>query len=465
MRAYRWSVRLKLGLIVFAVLIAIASLWYTHRLVDQLREREQSITQLWADAQAQVAEAQHHNPHQAELRELRRVLETMQMEAGSVGGISSGTNLSSQQIDRFRRAVAWAEGMPPTGELNFILDEILEPNPFGVPAIITDSTREEPLFWRNVGVPETLDTLATEDSTQAAQELSRTRDRMEENFEPIPINITYEEGAGAEEQLRQYVFYEESTLIRELRAFPYVQLVFVGLFVFVGYVGFSYVRKSEQSNLWVGMAREAAHQLGTPISSLMGWIEILRLPDVSEERRREAVDEIENDVERLQQVANRFSDIGSVPKVERQQIAPIIQETTAYIQRRIPETGQTIDLHVDVPEALEAPVNEELFAWVIENLLKNALDAIEDEEGSITIEAYQQDNLVCVEVSDTGRGIERSEWRNVFRPGFSTKQRGWGLGLSLAKRVVEDYHKGTIALESSTVGEGTTFRIDLPAND
>lgn len=464
MKAYRLSVKLKLGLIVFAMFIAVASLWYTHRLVDRLREREQTIIQLWADAQAQVAQSQQRslNPYRSELERLREWLG--RVELGTGRGASGG--LSREEINDFQQAVAWAESMPPTGELNFILDEILEPNPFGVPAIITDSTFEQPLFWRNVGVPESLSGLPSEDSVEAIERLKERRAEMDASYDPIPIELRFPGASDTTStELRQYVHYDESSLVRELRIFPYVQLLFVGLFILVGYLGFSYVRRSEQSSLWVGMAREAAHQLGTPISSLMGWIEVLRMDDLSGEQQNEAISEIENDVERLQRVANRFSDIGSMPKLKVQDVHSIVENTTDYIRRRIPREGQQVTLNVDVPEGLTAPVNEELFGWVIENLLKNALDAIEDSEGMIDVKGFRQNGQVCIEVRDTGSGIDRREWKNIFRPGFSTKQRGWGLGLSLAQRVIENYHGGDLSLVESTVGEGSTFRIELPAEN
>ena len=459
MKAYRLSVKLKLGLIVFAMLIAVASLAYTQRLVDRLREREQSVIQLWADAQAHVAQAQRQslNPYRAELQALRDMLAELEAQSSSARSVE----LTDQEIDSYQQAITWAEGMPPTGELNFILDEILEPNPFGVPAIITDSTYQTPLFWRNVDVPESLARLSPEDSAEALARLRRLRADMDASYDPIPIDI----GVGdttAQNDLQQFVHYDESALIQELRIFPYVQLLFVGLFILVGYLGFSYVRRSEQNSLWVGMAREAAHQLGTPISSLMGWVEFLRMPDLTDEQQEDALDEVENDVERLQQVANRFSDIGSMPRLKPMSLREVVEDTAVYIRRRIPQEGQRVALNVEVPDDLEAPVNEELFAWVIENLLKNALDAIEDQEGRIDIRGFREDGQVCIEVEDTGSGIDRREWKNVFRPGFSTKKRGWGLGLSLAQRVVEDYHGGSLDLVASKVGEGSTFRIELP---
>ncbi len=464
MRAYRWSVRLKLGLIVFAGGIALASLWYTHRLVDRLRDREQVMIQLWADAQEQVAKIQYQsfNPHREELRRLDAYLRRLQQQQR----LLSGPSMPDTTLDAFREAVQWAQTMPPTGELNFVLNEILEPNPFRIPAIITDSLTQEPFFWRNVDVPDrdSMRRLPPEDSVQAMQRLHALRREMDQSFEPIPIRLNFTDASGLRQQsLTQYVHYDESWLIKELQVFPWVQLLFVGLFILVGYFGFSYVRRSEQSSLWVGMAREAAHQLGTPISSLMGWTELLRTSDL-DAMQKNAIDEIENDVDRLQRVANRFSDIGSMPKVDRQPLAPIIEQTATYIRRRMPQRGgQHVTLMTDVPDDLKAPVNEELFAWVIENLLKNALDAMEDDEGRIEVTAAFAGEDLHIDVSDTGCGIERREWKNVFRPGFSTKRRGWGLGLSLAKRVIEDYHNGSLRIHESTVGEGTTFRIELPA--
>jgi len=463
MKAYRWSVRLKLGLIVFAGVIAVASLLYTQRLVDRLRQRERAVIQLWADAQAEVVTAQRQalNPHQDVFRGLEAYLRRVE-------GRSGGDVPSSEEIAQFQEAVDWAQTMPPTDELNFILNEILEPNPFGIPAIITDSTGRKPLFWRNVSVSDSLVARPVPDSGVVYAELRERQKEMEATFEPIPIRVELPGEPGgfrsaSGRYLTQYLYYDESWLIKELRIFPWVQFLFVGLFISVGYLGFSYVRRSEQSSLWMGMAREAAHQLGTPLTSLMGWIEMLRSQDLDTDQRAEALEEIENDVERLRRIANRFSDIGSQPKLERQNLVPIIEQTADYIRRRLPHRDRRVDLTVQLPSSLEVDVNEELFAWVLENLLKNALDAIDEEEGTIEVTGRTEDGRVCVDVSDTGAGIERQQWGNVFRPGFSTKKRGWGLGLSLARRVVETYHGGTLELVESTVGEGSTFRIELPA--
>jgi signal transduction histidine kinase len=284
--------------------------------------------------------------------------------------------------------------------------------------------------------------------------------------EPIPIVVNFPEtDLFPATRFVQKLYYGESDLVARLRWFPYIQLLFVGLFVLVGYFGFSYIRRSEQSSLWVGMAKEAAHQLGTPISSLMGWVEMLRLnrkEGASNESDEEAFLEIEKDIDRLERVTSRFSDIGSLPKLDRQPIALVLETTADYIRRRLPKRGAFIRVHVDDTAHLEAPLNADLFEWVIENLLKNALDAMEDGRGTIRMEVSGANNRIRIDVSDTGKGIDRRQWKNIFRPGYSTKQRGWGLGLSLAKRIIEDYHGGSLTLVGSRLGEGTTFRIEIP---
>lgn len=458
MKTYRLTVNLKLGLIVFAVLIAVASLAYTQQLVDRLRDREQAVIQLMAEAWAQLPQAQMQslNPHLPELAALEDFLDEL-AAAGDPG-------IPPAQLAAFREAVAWAQGMPPGGEVNFIANAILVPNAFGIPAIVTDSSSQQPLGWRNVSVPEQ-DSLARLPEPQVArayERLQRLREEMDEIHAPIPIEVNFSAiTGGAQGRLKQYVHYDESNLVKELRIYPYVQLLFVALFILVGYLGFSYVRRSEQSSLWVGMAKEAAHQLGTPISSLMGWTELLKLGDLPAAQQQEAIEEVEKDISRLHRVANRFSDIGSLPKLEMMPLAPVIDATATYIRRRIPQSKQ-VSLDVSVPAEIQVPLNAELFEWVVENLLKNALDAIETKEGRIEIDAFAEDGRVYIDVKDTGKGIDRRHWKNVFRPGYSTKKRGWGLGLSLAKRIVEDYHGGALTLAHSRPGHGTTFRIMLP---
>ncbi|CAM3268733.1 sensor histidine kinase [Rhodothermus bifroesti] len=443
MKAYRLSVNLKLGLVIAAVAIAVASVAYTNWLANQLRAREQFLVRLWAAAQEQLASAEHINPYLDVFQDLEHQIDVV------------GERNPAQKA-RYREALAWARSMPPAFELTLASEIVLE-GAFDIPAIITDSSGQQPLFWRNVPVPEVLTGLSRRDSAKAQARLAQLVAEMDRVHAPIPIRLRFGEAA-----LVQQVHYGESRLVRQLRIFPYIQLFIVGLFILVGYLGFSYVRRSEQRSLWVGMAKEAAHQLGTPLSSLMGWIEWLRSDSLTAVQQREALDEIEKDIDRLRRVAQRFSEIGSLPRLERQPLAPVLQATADYIRRRMPSLGKQVALVVEAPEGLELPLNAELFEWVIENLLKNALDAIEGPQGEITVRAYAQGRVVHIDVRDTGKGIERRQWKHIFRPGYSTKKRGWGLGLSLAKRIVEDYHGGTIALVHSKPGQGSTFRITLP---
>lgn len=453
------SVNLKLGLIVFAVAIAVASLWYTNSLAEQLREREQSIIELWAMALAQVprAAAQGINPYEQELRDLNRLLATGEMMD------AAGQPLSRTQRETLRRAVVWSQGMPPVNDLTFILEAFMEPD-FGIPHILVDSTDGSAIGWRNVPIEgASLTAMAPPDSARAATVLARLQRDMMAQHDPIRIDLSYGTPTGETIQWVQYMLYGESALVRDLRRFPFVQLLFVALFVLVGYLSFSYVRRSEQSSLWVGMAKEAAHQLGTPISSLMGWLEVLRMPDVGREQEQTAFGEIEKDIARLERVTARFSDIGSLPKLEVQPVDPVVENIVGYMRHRLPTRGRAIQLTTDLDRGLRASLNPELFEWVIENLIKNAMDAIEGDKGAIQVRGRRFEDRIRVDVADTGKGIDRRDANHVFKPGYSTKKRGWGLGLSLAKRIVEDYHGGTLTLVASKPGEGSTFRIEIPA--
>jgi signal transduction histidine kinase len=452
MKAYRVSAKLKIGLILFAIVIAVVSLAYTHQLVNRLKDREQSVVRLWANALVQLPKAQLQsvNPYQAELSEIQSRLRAMP---------SAGESSSADRLPALLEAISWAQSMPPASELSFIMDDILVPNAFDIPAIVTDDRTGEILSWRNLhGLDSAGNSLSSRDSVRMR---SRIAD-MDSTYAPIPIEITFP--GMPEVGLKQQVHYGESQMVRELRWYPYIQFLFVGLFILVGYLGFSYVRRSEQSSLWVGMAKEAAHQLGTPISSLMGWTEILRSDAIGVDQRRDAVDEVEKDVERLKRVASRFSDIGSMPRLSVESLESVVGSTVDYMQRRLPRKGKDVQLVVDMEPGLKVPLNPELFEWVVENLLKNALDALEGGEGRIEVRARREGEQVHVDVEDTGKGIDRREWKFIFRPGFSTKTRGWGLGLSLAKRIVEDYHGGELILLQSRPGHGSTFRISIPSS-
>ncbi len=450
MKSYRLSTNLKLGLVLFAVVIAVASLAYTSRVVNRLRARETTVVQLWAEALKEITKIQSEstNPYQPELSGLLRLVEAL--DRGDTAGVPS-----AEELDRYKAALQWAQGMPPVGETSFIANFLTnEEYTLTIPAILTDSLH--PINWRHLPVKSDLAT--REDSVEAFEKLARFQAEMDEVNPPILIEVS----SPPYGEFRNWLHYGESQLIRELRIFPYAQLLFVGLFILVGYLGFSYVRRSEQSSLWVGMAKEAAHQLGTPISSLMGWVQLLKTDDLEADQRAQALAEIDKDIMRLQRVANRFSNIGSTPQLEETSLRPVIMAMVDYMQRRIPRDARKVTLNAEVEEGLKAPLNPELFEWVLENLMKNALDAIEVDPGRITVRAYSHNDGVYIDVEDNGKGIDRRHWKNVFRPGYSTKKRGWGLGLSLAKRIVEDYHGGSLQLVHSRPNEGTLFRIGFP---
>jgi signal transduction histidine kinase len=260
------------------------------------------------------------------------------------------------------------------------------------------------------------------------------------------------------EDKKQFLYYRESFLLRNLRLFPIVQLLVIFLFITVAYLAFSASRKAEQNQVWVGMSKETAHQLGTPISSLLAWLELLKLRDVDDT----TLSELEKDISRLENITSRFSKIGSRPELIQTDLVGAIQSSVEYLKRRSSEKIKYTVLY-DPSQNWEVPLCEALFTWVIENLSKNAMDAMNG-AGQITFTLLHKDNMVVVDVTDTGKGLPKSQFKTIFQPGFSTKKRGWGLGLSLAKRIVENYHNGKIFIKESELNKGTTFRIMLRKN-
>ena len=258
-------------------------------------------------------------------------------------------------------------------------------------------------------------------------------------------------------------FMKKENLVNRRKRFsrPAILIIIAAIFIILGYIGFSNIKKSEQSNIWVGMAKETAHQFGTPISSLMGWLEMLKLRYKEPDKVLDITEEIANDVEKLNKITYRFSNIGSKPQMKLAVIYEELKEVTDYFERRLPQTGKSVSLTIEGDKRVCAQMNSELFEWVIENLIKNALDAIEQKNGWIKINITKAKEFVEIEISDSGKGIDIKRRKDIFRPGYSTKRRGWGLGLSLAKRIIEEYHNGKIFVKSSAQGEGTTFMIML----
>jgi signal transduction histidine kinase len=345
-------------------------------------------------------------------------------------------------IEERNRMEVWAEAMRSLStaeentDLNLVLKVINENNT--IPVIVTDDQGNVQTF-RNVEI----DASNYEDSMAVAAQMA---EKMRASGRDIKISLGSDAGSI-------HVSYDESVMITRLSFYPYVQLGIVLIFVVIAIFALLTSKKAEQNKVWVGLSKETAHQLGTPISSLMAWTEILRetYPD------DDLIPEMDKDVKRLQLIAERFSKIGSIPEPVDTPLAEMLRHVVDYMDRRTSQKVRIIDEFSDCQAHVK--VNPSLFEWVLENLCKNAVDAMEG-GGSITIKAVASQRVV-IDVTDTGKGIEKKNIKNVFRPGFTTKTRGWGLGLSLAKRIVEEYHHGKIYVLKSEVGKGTTFRIEV----
>lgn len=391
------SVNIKIILLVIALLIAVGTLFYTQTLVKKLQQREREIVKLYAK------------------------------------GIEYVAKTTSQDAD-----------------LTFLFDNIIKPIDF--PIIQTDGQDQISLTYkpdlRNIKY----------DTTLSKVELKKYLEDLVQEMDQVhlPINVTYEDSI-----VLAKIHYGDSVLITQLRYYPYLQITIAALFIIIGYIGFSQIKRSEQSNIWVGMAKETAHQFGTPISSLMGWLEMLKLNYKDPDAVLDIGEEISNDVEKLNKITYRFSKIGAKPEIKSNVVYEVIKKVVDYFNRRLPQTGKSVELKITGNQTICAEMNAELFEWVIENLIKNALDAIESNSGRINIEILDCKKGVEIEVTDTGKGIDLRRRKDVFRPGYSTKKRGWGLGLSLSKRIIEGYHGGKIFVKHSTPEEGTTFKIIL----
>ena len=396
LRKKRW----KYLLMFFAVLIAASSLLYTKYLVKNIAKSERTRAQVWALSMKQVF-----------------------------------TTVDEEQ-------------------LNYVF---LVRDSLTVPAIVTDE-KGDFKFTRGLDSTKTFINLPAEPGVDPKKALAydlpyfqKELETMKAQHEPIKVKVS-----GFDNSY-WLVYYKDSQLLTQLRVFPYIQLTIIAIFLIVAYSAFSSSRKSEQNQVWVGLAKETAHQLGTPISSLLAWIELLK--DKFDADDDPLIVEMANDVKRLEVVADRFSKIGSKPVLEPHSVYDVVKDFVDYFKVRVSDKI-SFELHGD--RFLTAELNIPLFDWVIENLLKNAVNAIEA-PGSIKvyITASKARNQIYIDVTDTGKGIPRSKFTTVFRPGYTTRKRGWGLGLSLTKRMVENYHNGQIFVKDSELGKGTTFRIVL----
>ena len=498
MNLYTNKKRWKWALAIVALLIVGASLWYTNYLVKSIAEQESNQVKMWAAAMEQHAgmmksteEFFNKVSEQEQMRvdllahAYRQVLDFSNNDNTGIyleiiknnisiplvitddkGNIMFTNNLPEDQKDKklfdseMRKAyskfapikinpgygqIQWLyynESLIYT-ELKAVLEDMIDHfmeeitlNALGAPVIITNADGTKVLNYGN------LDSVMMQDTNYVQRQLAVMRSEND------PLEIDFMNMGKA------YIYYRTTDLVEQMKFFPIIQIIVIALYLLIAYLLFSWAHRSEQNQVWAGMAKETAHQLGTPISSLMGWVELLKM----QEEPFAGTDEMEKDIERLQIVTDRFSKIGSIPVLEPTDIIPVIQDTMDYLQHRF---SKKFEFDIQLPEGpLVLPLVPSLFRWVLENLTKNAVDAMGD-HGKITLVLTDAPDEVIIDLSDTGKGISKSQIKQVFKPGYTSKIRGWGLGLSLAKRIIEEYHKGKIFVKSSIVGQGTTFRIQL----
>lgn len=351
-----------------------------------------------------------------------------------------------------------SEDVTDGSELSILIDQIQRMN---LPIVVTDEMGN-PLVWKAIDVPN------EPDDPMVVAEVRLLVAEMDAETEPVRLQVP---------GLNMLLHYQYSPAVRRMRWLPFVEIGLGGLFVFLSLFIYRNINQLEQRHIWIGMAKETAHQLGTPLSALTGWLELVRMeinPEGAERRGRQRkvdqiIDEMNGDITRLNKIASRFSQIGSIPELHRQDIRSIITGSVEYYKKRMPTHARSLDIQAiyDPEHPLHVDGNRELLEWVIENLLKNAIDAIDAPEGLIKVSAQStaDNQSVSVTVQDNGKGMPHSAQKQIFDPGFTTKKRGWGLGLSLSKRIIEEYHRGRIYLRESHPDSGTTFEILLPASE
>ena len=325
--------------------------------------------------------------------------------------------------------------------LNFIFENVIKKVKF--PLIQTD-TNDKPQLWKNL--PKNI---------HSDTDRIKFMKLIDKNNSPIPL--IYKD-ANIGDITFGYLHYGDSSIVEKLKSWTYVILFSMGIFIFIGFLGFSFIRNNEKKHIWVGMARETAHQLGTPVSALMGWVDWLK---DHPEKSNEILSEIELDLQRLEQISRRFSNMGSKPNFSEFDLSIKVEKIVEYLNKRLPSLGKKVELLNDIDPDIKINGNGSLLAWAIENIIRNGIDAIEREDGQISISLKQANNIVKIQIHDNGIGIQKKDWKNIFRPGFSTKKTGWGLGLSLSKRIVEDIHNGSLSIASSSMKKGTIIQISL----
>ena len=381
--------------IITAAFIAIASVWVTNILVKQLKEEEHKKIKTWAE---------------------------------SVALISTKTEFENLQKEIAESFYTYNE----------YISKIREENTT-IPVIVTDDSGEI-LDHKNIILPE----------NNSDTYLKNQIKKFNKKHDRLTITIQIDEN----ENFNLYIYYDDSTVLKRLRLFPFVQLTVVFIFIVISFLALTASQRAEQNRVWVGLSKETAHQLGTPISSLMAWVEYFKTKKIDQK----LLAEMDKDVQRLKIIAERFSKIGSVGERETMDLALAIKNAVEYMGKRI--SSKVVISTVLPDEPITILMNESLFGWTLENLIKNAVDAM-DGLGEIKINVFPKGKKVIIDISDTGKGIPKSKFVAIFNPGYTTKTRGWGLGLSLVKRIVESYQKGKIYVYKSELGKGTTFRIEL----
>jgi len=366
-------------------------------------------------------------------------------------GLLSYTRYLSSELRKDNREVVklYAEIIAETVKddsntnIDFIFDNIIKKVKF---PIIQSDQKKAPQLWTNL--PKNIN------SDDDRYKLILSMDKINQ---PIPL-VFYDKTQGP--LTFGYIHYGDSRLIQKIQIWTYIELLSIGLFLLFGFLGFSFIRNSEKQHIWVGMSRETAHQLGTPVSALLGWLDHLKEDSSSIEK---IIPELESDIDRLEQVSRRFSKMGSKPEMEYFNLSKRIEKVMSYLNRRIPTLGKKVELVNDISPNIKIMANGTLLSWAIENLIRNSIDSIDVESGLIRLSLNQEEDKVKIRISDNGCGIPKRDWRNIFRPGFSTKKSGWGLGLSLCQRIIKEVHNGSIYILESNIDSGTVFEINIPS--
>ncbi len=454
MNLFAQSGWIKLMLISFLLLLGAGSLVYNNYLVGKILEQERASVELWAKAIEFNALPVHQQASSILFDVAFQLQDNPEVPDSLIQKLFEVETLRSSQ--------------------DFVTDELVldEAGYFEVPAVLVDSN-DVPLEYVYLSQSE-----QNPDSQEVTieygfrnvplrqidtpQKRERLVDQLKATNPPIKIIIGDEQT-----QIAQFVYYGESPTVRLLRYLPYVQILILTLLLGIGYTTYKSITRTEQSNLWVGMAKEAAHQLGTPISSLYGWIHLFKDEYGEDKSASKIIQEIENDVQRLSGVAERFGKIGSAPELSLMDIKSNLGEVVTYMERRLPKLGKAVQVKKSLEADAKVMINPELFQWAVENLVKNSMDSLNTngKQAYIAISSKVKGKDVVIDIEDSGSGIEPNQFKTVFRPGFSTKKRGWGLGLSLTKRIIEDYHSGKVFVHKSEMGVGTTMRIVLPTKE